>query len=209
MKECVLVVGIIFLIAFALFLLLVMNEFKKERKKKDKLYQILGINKKDIKSDHKFLVVLGLNVPVKTKCTLIQHKDHLFIVLPNINYKISKEQLIGASMFDNDGLMEIKSETLIGHMLNRSYYGKETEAILDELRPASKLVKFKRNFMVIGYNSSEGQVEAIVLAPETDKDNYFIKMAVAIFNMTYQTKPEAINSDAVNPEAFSTKTVEL
>ena len=36
--------------------------------------------------------------------------------------------------------------------------------------------------MVINFNSNEGQVKSIILAPETDSDNNFIRLAVGAFN---------------------------
>lgn len=193
--------GIIALIIIALFLLLGINEVRKMRIKKNNMYKVLGVSKSDVKCNHNFLIMYGINAHMNTKCTLIMHKDYLFIVLPTINYRISKEQLLGASMFTNDELIQKENtESLAEHFIGNSIYGKQTEAILDALRPATKMVKFKRNFMVINFNSNESQAESIILAPETDSDNNFIRLAVGAFNAVYKTKPKPMNSEVISSE---------
>ena len=38
----------------------------------------------------------------------------------------------------------------------------------------------------------------MVLAPETDSDNNFIKLAVGAFNAIYETRPKPINSEVIS-----------
>ncbi|WP_291583060.1 hypothetical protein [Clostridium sp. UBA6640] len=193
--------GIIVLVIISLFLCFGIHESRKIRTQKNNMYKVLGINKRDVKCNHKFLVAYGINSDINTKCTLILHTDYVFIILPTINYRISKEQLIGASLFTNDELVQRKNtESSLEHRIGVSTYGRQTEAILDALRPATKTVKIKMNYMLISFNSNEGQEESIILAPETDSDNNFIRLTVGAFNAVYKTKPKPINSEAISSE---------
>lgn len=189
------------LIMIILFSLLIFNGLKDSYSDLNKIYKKLDIKKSDVRSAYKFLFIDASNTNKNIHCTLIIHVDFLLIVLPTINYKILKENILGASIF-NTYETKKNSESLGEHLLGTAIYSVETEAILDALRPATKTVKSKKDFMAINFISSSGITKSIFFAPEILTGNSFINQAVKLINRLYLTKPEIIPEEGISSETM-------